>query len=958
MRTNHSHIGIGRRLRLSTWITSCLAAVLVAGPSAGAAGALQQAETITVVITLEDQLLDQSEVGRDEPAGPEAVIDLQEHAEREQAPVKAALDQLENQGDVESYDPLWIFNGIIVEVDPTSIGELQAIPGVASVSLDRPLVLAQGDAFALPEPGVATIGAPTLWDAGFAGEGVVVAVLDTGVDITHPDITASWRGGSNSWFDPYGENPAPVDTDVNGHGTAAASIIVGDDAGGTQIGVAPSAQLIAAKIFNNGGGSSLARVHQALQWVLDPDGNPFTDDGADIVNNSWTFNASGCDLEFELDLLALRAAGVLPVFAAGNGGPSLATSRSPGNNPSALSVGSVDGGDLIAPGSSRGPNACTPSEAFPDLTAPGVGIRSAGLNGGYVAPTGTSFAAPHVAGAAALLLSQNPDLGVYDLESALLSGAVDLGVPGIDNVYGAGRLDVSDAVANPPNGSALDRLVTFTGNLNVPGIGLTADEDIVSYDADRNRFSMVFDGSDVGAKSDVDGFALVDPNTLLLSFDGNITLPDIGRVDDSDIVQFDGTLGPNTSGTFSVFFDGSLSGLTTAAEDVDAVEILADGTLLVSTLGNPVVPGLAGLADEDVLAFSPEVPGNYSSGTWSLYLDGSTVGLAAGSEDVAGVFASGDGIAVTTVGNFSVPGLTGTDEDILRCDGRTPSSCTGFTSLFDGSAIGLPGAADINGADLAGDPGPPPPGPGARRLMSFLSNTAVPGLGLVADEDIVAADSGTGAFSMIFDGSEFGLVGSVDIDGFALPDVDRILMSFAAPATIPGIGRVDDSDVVGFDRVTEVFSLVLDGSAVGLTTSAEDVDAIEVLADGTLLVSTLGNPSVAGVSGAADEDLLAFTPAIAGDYSSGTWSLYFDGSAVGLLAGSEDVSGAYLEDGELRLTTVGNFSVSALSGADEDIFGCTAFVPITTCDSFSQVFDGSGSGLPAGADLDGISREP
>lgn len=949
---NHS---IYKPIRSAALAIAVVAAVC-ASPNR-AVSALQPAETVTVVVTLEDQLLDSADVGRDAPIGNEAVKDLREHAEREQASVTEALDVLEANGDVESYDPLWIFNGIVVEVDAASIDDLEAIPGVANVSLDRQIVLAQGNGLSTPEPGIATVGAPTLWDAGFTGQGVVVAVLDTGVDIGHPDIAPSWRGGSNSWFDAYGENAVPVDTNPLGHGTAAASLIVGGDAGGTTIGVAPDAQLIAAKIFDNNGTASMARVHQALQWVLDPDGNPFTDDGADVVNNSWTFASAGCDLEFELDLLAMRAAGVLPVFAAGNGGPSLASSRSPGNNPSALSVGSVNGNDEIVSSSSRGPNACDSAALFPDLTAPGSGVRAAGLNGSYINPTGTSFAAPHVSGAAALLLSQNPNLGVYDLERALLSGVVDLGATGPDDVFGAGRLDVSDAVANPPIGSSLDRLLTFTGNVIVPGVGLTADEDIVSFDSATNTFDMVFDGSDLDANGDIDGFALIDPDTLLVSYDNPVTLPGVGRIDDSDIVRFDGSLGANTDGTFSIFFDGSLADLTTSAEDVDAVEMLSDGTLLISTVGNPGIPGLSGLADEDVLAFVPATPGDYSAGSWTQYFDGSSAGLSAAAEDVTALFANGSGLGIATLGNFSVEGLTGSDEDIFRCDQATVVSCSSFSSLIDGSMIGLPGGADINGADLAGDPGPPPPGPGPKRLMSFVSSVTVPGIGEVADEDIVSLDSGTGLFEMVFDGSNYGLPGGSDVDGFTVAESNVLLMSFASPTNVPGVGRIDDSDIVAFDRGTGVFSMFFEGASVELTTSSEDVDAIEMLEDGTLLISTTGTPRVAGVTGASDEDVLAFVPTVGGDYSQGTWSIYFDGSQIGLSSSPEDVVALYLENADLRLSTLGNFNASGLSGADEDLFSCESFVSPSSCDQLSLLMDGSTQGLPSGSDIDGASRD-
>ena len=186
-------------------------------------------------------------------------------------------------------------------------------------------------------------------------------------------------------------------------------VMVGGSTSGTAIGVAPAAKWIAARIFDDSGRSSATAVHRAYQWLLDPDGDPTTDDAPDVVNNSWTFTSSGCHLEFEQDLQALRAAGILPIFAAGNSGPGTGTSLSPGNNPSAFAVGATDNADQIYSGSSRGPSSCDGS-VFPEITAPGVGIHSSSLNGAYFDSTGTSLAAPHVAGVLAVLLSAYRDL--------------------------------------------------------------------------------------------------------------------------------------------------------------------------------------------------------------------------------------------------------------------------------------------------------------------------------------------------------------------------------------------------------------------------------------------------------------------------------------------------------------------------------------------------------------------
>jgi subtilisin family serine protease len=239
-------------------------------------------------------------------------------------------------------------------------------------------------------------------------------------------------------------------------------VLVGDEAGGTAIGVAPQAQWIAAKIFNDAGGSTATAAHAAFQWMLDPDANPGTADAPQVVNNSWGFTSPGCNLEFQPDVQALRAAGILPVFAAGNSGPNPSTSVSPANYPEAFAVGNTNDSDVIANDSSRGPSACGESQTiYPEIVAPGVSIRTTDLFGLYFNASGTSVAAPHVAGALALLLSAFPNLSVDQQSAALTTTAVDLGPAGPDNTYGAGRLNVL---------AAYDSLVPVGGIADLPDI--------------------------------------------------------------------------------------------------------------------------------------------------------------------------------------------------------------------------------------------------------------------------------------------------------------------------------------------------------------------------------------------------------------------------------------------------------------------------------------------------------
>jgi len=215
---------------------------------------------------------------------------------------------------------------------------------------------------------------------------------------------------------------------------------------------------------------------------------------------------------------------------------------------------------------------------------------------------------------------------------------------------------------------------------------------------------------------------------------------------------------------------------------------------------------------------------------------------------------------------------------------------------------------------------------GAGQLwMTFADSAVVPGVGTVQNEDIVAYDLGTGTWSWIFDGSDVGLT-SFAIDAMQLLAGGEILLSFTAAGTVGGIA-MDDSDVLEFtptslgSTTAGTWAMLFDGSDVGLSNNDEDVDAIGVTSDGKLVVSTLGPFAVTGVSG-QDEDLLVFTATSFGTATAGTWQLYFDGSDVGLsTTANEDVDAADItSSGTILLSTLGSFSVTGASGTSQDIF--------------------------------------
>ncbi|WP_328966430.1 S8 family peptidase [Streptomyces sp. NBC_00239] len=305
--------------------------------------------------------------------------------------------------------------------------------GVAKLWLD-------GRVKAALKESVPLIGAPEAWAAGYTGKGVKVAVLDTGIDVNHPDF-AGLIDGTVSFVPDEGV------TDVNGHGTHVAGTIVGSGtaSGGDNQGVAPGADLYVGKVLGGAEGSGQdSWVMAGMQWAAES--------GADVVNMSLgnSYPTDGSDpMSQAVDALSAQY-GTLFVIAAGNAGPE--SISAPGAAASALTVAATDKQDRLASFSSTGPLAYS-GGMKPDIAAPGVNITAArsqqmtdGAEGLYRTLSGTSMATPHVVGAAAMLAQQHPDWTGKQLKEHLMSTA-----KGLDGGYspyevGAGRLDVAAAV--------------------------------------------------------------------------------------------------------------------------------------------------------------------------------------------------------------------------------------------------------------------------------------------------------------------------------------------------------------------------------------------------------------------------------------------------------------------------------------------------------------------------------
>jgi serine protease AprX len=416
-------------------------------------------------------------------------------AEKGQQQIRQWLD---SQGI--AYQPFYTVNMLLVYGGPELVPVIAARPDVLRVEGNptvrgiepvphetaRSTLPGAREAPAAPDSvewGIEKVRAPEVWAMNILGAGIVIAGSDTGVQWDHPALKDHYRGWNGSqadhtynWHDAVhgsGTNPCGYSTqapcDDDGHGTHTIGTVVGDDGGTNQIGMAPGAQWIACRNMDGGIGTP-ARYIECFDFFLAPypvGADPSAGDPAKaphIINNSWGCPANeGCGYDtLRAAVESLRAAGIAVVAAAGNSGSSCSTiADTPAIYEASFTVGATASADTIASFSSRGPVTVDGSNRLkPDIAAPGVGIRSAFLNNEYASMSGTSMAAPHVAGAVALLWSGVPDLrGNIGATESLLKGTARTslplnyqtcgGIPGTqlpNNTCGAGRLDIYNTV--------------------------------------------------------------------------------------------------------------------------------------------------------------------------------------------------------------------------------------------------------------------------------------------------------------------------------------------------------------------------------------------------------------------------------------------------------------------------------------------------------------------------------
>ncbi|MEK8032583.1 S8 family serine peptidase [Ideonella sp. DXS29W] len=481
-----------------------LAALAVIGSTAWAgqingdlAAAARRDGRAEALIVLKDQrtpAVAELPAGADYKARRRALVRaLMDRADTQQGGLRAWMDARGIE-----YQAFWIANMVYAKLSADDIAALAARNEVSRIEPNpsiavklpkrEPVAAPQAEGVTAVAWGVDKINAPKVWAEGFNGQGVVIAGEDTGYRWDHPALKPQYRGWNGStadhnynWHDAIhsansscpANSPQPCDD--NGHGTHTAGTFAGDDKSTHQIGVAPGAKWIGCRNMNAGNGTPATYI-ECMQWMLAPTDlqgkNPDPDKAPDIINNSWgCTDGEGCTVGTEIKAAVnnLVKGGILFVAAAANDGPNCSTiTDPPAIYPLTFTIGATDSSDRLASFSSRGPVAKVKG-VKPDVSAPGVSVNSAYPPNTYANLSGTSMASPHVAGAAALLMSAVPSLkgdpaaveklfrktaqqdGVTDPVNQTCGGTSPTQWP--NNMVGYGRIDVyaayKKAIASP-----------------------------------------------------------------------------------------------------------------------------------------------------------------------------------------------------------------------------------------------------------------------------------------------------------------------------------------------------------------------------------------------------------------------------------------------------------------------------------------------------------------------------
>jgi len=897
-------------------------------------------------------------------------------AQRSQAQVRSYLDARRVP-----YSSFIIDNSIyIAAADANLVSELTTFSGINLLRLERSYPVPdvrpepEGARVTAVEWGVSKINADDVWALGHTGAGIVVANIDTGVRYTHEALNAQYRGNlggsynhTYSWYDPTGTYPsAPGDN--NGHGSHTMGTMIGSDGGTDQIGVAPGAKWIACKGCTTSSCSD-ANLNSCADWMLAPGGS--TSMRPQVVNNSW----GGCDYDnwYRTKTDAWLAAGIYPVFSNGNtsncgyGSAFCGSVGTPATYKDVTGVGATTSTDGIASFSLWGPSVdpSAPNEIKPDVSAPGNSIRSSYYSSdtSYTTMSGTSMAAPHYSGALALVWSACPSyIGNFSATEQLMkdsatkiayaTGCGNEGAGNIpNNAFGYGRIDLLAAVnacagSNPTPTPGPSPTPTNTPTpIPVQPI-LVVDDDAGSayetyFTGALNTLGRGYDLWTVSSQGSPSA-ATLQAHQVVIWLTGNDYSTTLTSTDISNLTTY-------LNGGGKLFITGQDIGYDVNADAFYGnylhASYVADDTNVTTLTGYDIMAG----ADATITGGDGASNQSYPS---AIGLGSGAVGLY----DYTGTTYTWG--ALRWEGTYRVVYFAFGFEAISAAATRATVMSNVLTWLEGGvtpptstpTPTGVPPTP-------TNTPTPTPPPSGAVVWLSLSANASLGTLGTVNDEDIVALNTGTGVYSWVFDGSDVGI--TTDIDAFDVLPNGHILMSFDAATSVTGIGTVYDPDIVEFtptslgSTTAGTFTWKFDGSDVGLSNTYEDVDALYLLTDGTMLVSIRDAFSVTGVSG-ADEDLIRFTASAWGSTTSGAWSWYFDGSDVGLSTTSyEDVDGMWVNQAitpypDVYLSTLGAFAVTGVSGQNEDIF---VFHPTalgsTTTGTFSTglFLDGSLFGL-------------